>query len=197
MKAMEAQLKWNMKRSEDKQRKNEAKEDIMDTMKWRQDRKKGLDEYAANRALQEKQVHLKESQEFQEFKRAVHQVAKEDELQNIKEEYLEIKEVSEWNIHLRKTLPEEERRAIEDANLENYALLSEYHMEAMQQERMEQKFAREEAEELSLGYEFMQAQRERDEALQSLEFFRMQQRLGPAHDQDIPTRPFSTGNSPL
>lgn len=197
MKAMEAQLKWNMKRMEDKQRKSEGKEDSLDLMKWRKERKQGLTEYAANRALHDKQVNLKESQDFQEFKRAVHQVAKEDELQNMKEEYLETKDVSEWNTHLRKTIPEEERQAIVDANLENYALLSEYNMEAMQHEKMDQKLAREDAEELSLGYQFMEAQRERDEALQSLEFFRMQQRLGPAQGQDIPTRPFSTGNSPL
>lgn len=197
MKAMEGALKWNMMREEDKQRKNDQREDAIGIMHWRQERKKGLDEYAADRAYADKITALKDSRNFQEFKRDTRSTAKEDEIQAMKDEYIESKEDSEWQMDYKRMVPQEDRKLIVDQHLERYALMSMYSLEEKERQRTEQKMDRDEAEEMQLGYEYLQARRERDDALRALEYARTKKDMNAPAQIDIPSRPFVPDNQPL
>jgi len=190
MKSMEAQLKWTMKREEDNQRKNETREDASKLMGWRQDRKKGLKEYGAQRKQDDKLTSLREQRDFQEFKRVVKQVGKEEEPLRANEAYNESKDNSDWAADLKRTMPLEERKLIVDANLEKYTLVSMFHVEESQREKLEQKIVREELEETDLSHQMLQARKERAAALQSLEIIREQQRLSAPASRHIASRPF-------
>lgn len=197
MKAMEGQLKWAMKRDEEKQIKHEGKQDTRDVMEWRQQQAKELAECAGERETQKKGANLEEARMFQEFKRDAKGREFKREAQVIKEQYAEKKENSEWAMDLKRTLPLEERKLIVDANLERYTLMSMYNIEESQKEKIEEKMSRDDAEEADLGFKLLEARRERDAALQSLEFFRSQEKLNMPAGQSIPTRPFSPNNQPL
>lgn len=197
MKGVEAQLRWQMKRDEDKTRKNETREDASKIMQWRQEQKQGLQEYAADRALGDKITTLKESKDFQEFKRAVKQEDKEEEIQEAKELYNETKDNSEWTVEQKRTIPLEEQKLIVDQNLERYTLLSMYNIEESQREKYDARVAREELEETTLGYAMLEARKERDAALQSLEYFRQHQRESMPANKHIQSRPFYPNNQPI
>lgn len=191
MKAMEGQLKWAMKREEDKLIKRETEKDAKDVMQWRQEQVTDLAECAADRERQKKSGYLEESRVFQEFKRDAKSREFKRDAERVKQEYIEKKENSEFVIDLKRSQPIEERKQIIDANLERYTLVSMYNIEESQREQIEMKMAREDEEEMSLGLEMMEARRERDEALKSLELFRAQQRLSLPLETQIPSRPFN------
>lgn len=190
MKAMEGQLKWAMKRDEDKLIKRETEKDAKDVMQWRQEQVTDLAECAADRERQEKNGYLEESRMFQEFKRDAKSREFKRDAERVKQEYIEKKENSEFVIDLKRSQPIEERKQIIDANLERYTLVSMHNIEESQREQIEMKMAREDEEEMSLGLEMMEARRERDEALKSLELFRAQQRISMPLEMQIPSRPF-------
>jgi len=197
MKAMEGQLKWAMKRDEEKQMKYEKGKDVAEVMKWRQDQAKEITECADERGKGKKEAYLGDSRNFQEFKREAKGADFKRNAQRIKDEYAEKKEISEWAMDLKRTLPLEERKCIVDANLERYTLVQLYNIEESQREKLETTSTRNENEELGLGLMMLEARKERDAALQSLEFFRAQQRLTMPTETQIPTRPFVPNNRPL
>lgn len=190
MKAMEGQLKWAMKRDEDKLIKRETEKDAKDVMQWRQEQVTDLAECSADRERQKKNGFLEESRMFQEFKRDAKSREFKRDAERVKQEYIEKKENSEFVIDLKRSQPIEERKQIIDANLERYTLVSMHNIEESQREQIEMKMAREDEEEMSLGLEMMEARRERDEALKSLELFRAQQRISMPLEMQIPSRPF-------
>lgn len=194
MKAMEAQLIWQMKRDEDKQRKTEQKQDDNDMMRWRQDRKQGLKEYAENRALTDKRTCLRDSYDFQEFKREAHVHQHQEELLDFKDEYEKTKEESDWQVELKRALPLEEQRLVVDQNLERYELLATYATQEAACEKMSIKETRQLNENLEFGNQLREARKERDEALKSLEYFRTQERAVVHDNVDIPTRPIVPNN---
>lgn len=187
---MEGQLKWAMKRDEDKLIKRETEEDVKDVMQWRQVQVTDVAECAADRERQKKNGDLEESRLFQEFKRDAKSRDFKRDAEQVKNEYNEKKENSEFVMDLKRSQPLEERKQIIDANLERYTLVSMYNIEESQREQIEMKMAREDEEEMGLGLEMMEARKERDEALKSLELFRAQQRLNMPLEMQIPSRPF-------
>lgn len=195
IKAMEGQTKWKMKREEDEARKLERNQDASNLMNWRKEQANGLNEYTADRALADKINYQHDSREFQEFKRHVHDVDKANEMQLSKELYNETKDVSDWNMEMKRLLPLEEQRMMVDVHLERYALMAEYNAEELQHEKMDTKMCREMEEEAELGYQMLEVRKERDEALQSLEYFRAQQRIVAPTGRHIPSRPISTMNT--
>merc|ERR1712094_44520 len=99
-----------MKREEEKHRKNEKNDDKNDLLQWRQKQQRDALEIQAAKRREQKLVELQVSRDFQETKRAVKQVEKEEELQLNKEQYAERKEHSEWHVDLKKVSEPERRR---------------------------------------------------------------------------------------
>jgi len=191
MKAMEGQLKWSMKRDEDKQKIQDSRQDKLGLMKWRQEQAKGLQEYAGDRATNFKLTSLKDQRDFQEFKRGAKKSDQEEDLQQMKDQYVESKDVSEFAAEMKRIVPIEDRKVLIDQNLDRCALMSMYALEESQREKQQQTFDRNEFEEVELGHQMLEASKERDSALQSLEFFRLQSRLTTENSQiwNIPSRP--------
>lgn len=194
MKSMDSDLKWRMKREEDKQRNNEAKEDSQDLMEWRREQKNQQKEYSKKRAEFHKREALEESKDFQDFKHVAKQVELNNELEISKELCLVDKEHSEWTVEHNKYLHHEERKQTVDAHLEQYTLVSMYNIEEAQREKIECKISRMEAEEAELGFAMLEARRERELAIQSLEHVKKQERIRTPSNRHISSRPFLPGN---
>jgi len=197
MKAMEGKLKWGMKREEEKQVKRLQAEDNLKTMKWRQQETKNFREEAETREVMKKNERLNDAKKFQDFKRDAKQREIKRNEARASAEYLEDKEYSERVVEDKRSLPLEAKRMIIDSNMERLADLANYNLMEAQQQKYEQQLSRELLEEQDLSLQMLAARKERDAALQSLEFFRNQQRLALPDGRDIPTRPFSPSNKPL
>jgi hypothetical protein len=192
MRAMEAEVKWKMKRDEEKQKQYETREDEREIMLWRQDRKKGLTEYASQSRQHDKIETLRDAREFQDFKRYAKQADKEDEMQLTTELYKETKEYSDYHVDLKRILPLEEEKRVVDDNLERYTTLAMHQHEMVQIEKLETKLAREQEEDTKMADQLLQAKKARDEALQSLEYVRAKGQMLVSTNRDIRPRPFQS-----
>lgn len=190
MKAMEAQLKWNMKREEDKMRKQITKEDARDLAIWRREQEEDIAQYASKRAQENKLIELEESRDYQEFKRYVHNEQKECEIIDNKDQYAETKFNSDWDVELKRTVPLQENKERVDANLERLAHIANYKMEKDREEKFEENLARDLEENTLMQYQLQKAKEEKDEALRNLDFFRIQQQCAISTENDIASRPF-------
>lgn len=197
MKSKEAHIKWTMKREEEKLRKSEAKEAVIDHLSLQQGFRRGIQEYARDRATEAKTNLLRESRDFQEFKRSAKLIDKEVDQRWIKEEYAETKENSTYVTDLARTLPLEEQKIKVEENLERYRVFAEHHLEEQQREKidyMEAELARQGAE---IDLQLLKAKQEHDAALQSLEYIRDTQQFAPRAEKHLPTRPFTPLNRGL
>lgn len=186
-KAEDAGIKWSMKREEDKEKRKEKKKDVAEIMDWRQAENKKMLELAAEKQKVQKVLEMQESREFEEFKREKKGEEKAIHIQEYEEAYLETKDVSEWNKERDRAFPPEDRAFIIDQNLEKYRLFAEYALmeQTMEkQERMDNEALREQQE---MDYLINQAKREKEEALQGLEFFRAQREVGIPEQQHLPS----------
>lgn len=196
LKAMEGQLKWAMKRDEEKQRRIEAAADAKEVTKWRQEQAKELTQCGVDRKRTKAEQLTEENRLFQEFKRMAKVKDAQLNTRLITEEYVEKKDESLHTMEQRRTEPGEARKLIIDANLEKYDLIAMYNVEESRREKMEQAIARNEAEDATLGLQMLEARKARDAALQSLEFVKSQQRVIVPADNHIPTRPFVPNTAP-
>eukprot|EP00929_Paragymnodinium_shiwhaense_P063148 TRINITY_DN31566_c0_g1_i1.p1 TRINITY_DN31566_c0_g1~~TRINITY_DN31566_c0_g1_i1.p1 ORF type:complete len:578 (-),score=178.48 TRINITY_DN31566_c0_g1_i1:229-1962(-) len=175
MKSMEAHLKWNMRREEDKQRKTEKQEDRRNHLVEQQDFRQGCKELDAERKAQQKITDIGESRDFQETKRAVKAAQKEEDISLVKESYLESKENSEYNVAQKKqVLTENAQQRIEE-HLERYQVFAEYNLEEQQREKAEYREAQLAMEQQEMNHKMMHVKMERDRALASLEHLRTHQ----------------------
>lgn len=186
-KAEDASIKWAMKREEDKEKRKEKKKDVAEIMDWRQAENKKMLELAAEKKKVQKVLEMQESREFEEFKREKKGEEKAIKVQEFEEAYLETKDVSEWNAERNRAFPPEDRAFIIDQNLEKYRLFAEYALmeQTMEkQDRMDNEALREQQE---MDYLINQAKREKEEALQGLEFFRAQREMDIPQQQHLPS----------
>lgn len=189
LKAQEAQLKANMKREEDKQKKLEKREDEQETMEWRQELRAAMLEHEAQIKKEQTATDNTESREFQEHKRAVKGVNKETELQLIREDYTETKENSEWAVEAKKIAMAEWPKPIIEENLEKYRLMAEYNLEEQQREDEERKEVRAAKEQSEMDLMLLKARQERELALQALEYTRTQQGTAVPPGRHLAARP--------
>jgi len=189
MKAMEAKMKWDMKREEDKTRKNTQLEDSRDLADWRQQQENDTAELVSNRNRKQKETELVESRDYQEFKRFDHNRQKEDELKEQIEDYTELKLNSEWEVELKRSVPLEENKERVDANLERITCLTNYNLQKERLDVQEARFDRYLEENTLMHYQLQNAKDERDAARESLKFFTTQQKCSIAIENEIPSRP--------
>jgi len=189
LKAQEASLKWSMRREEEKQKRNEKKADAKDILDWRQQQKAVLRTHEAQLKKAQKHVENQESREFQEHKRSQKLAQKDEELQAMQEDYLSTKENSEWEVETKRIAMAEWPKPIIEENLEKYRLLAEYNVEEQQRQDLEVREARLAAEQSQMDHQLMQAQREKDLALQNLELVRAQKQAVVPAGRHLVARP--------
>mmetsp|Transcript_57490 Transcript_57490/g.133988 ORF Transcript_57490/g.133988 Transcript_57490/m.133988 type:complete len:450 (+) Transcript_57490:51-1400(+) len=189
LKAQESELKWNMRREEDKQRRVEKKQDEQETMAWRQQQKMKMLARQAQLRKAEKKVVLEDSKSFQEHKRAQKQAAKDEELQNIHQAYVETVANSAKEVEAKTIAMAEWPKPAIEANLEKLRHLAEHKLEEQQREDIETAQVRAAAEQAELDHQLMLAKRERELALQSLEVVRSHRHSAVPQGRHLVARP--------
>lgn len=172
MKTMETQLKAKMRREEEQQKKNERERDRQEHLQEKKEQADSMREFVNEKRRNEKAVDLVASREFQETKRSVKEVEKEQDLLDRRDEYVESKENSLYRTELQKLVLQERQRAPIEENLENNMVVAQHKLEEQQREQHEQREARLAEEHHVLQMQMEKARRDRDSALQSVEFLR-------------------------
>lgn len=172
---MEAQMRWNMKREEDKQRKQEKSFDRKQHLVDQQEFKAGIQERDRERKAENAQKDIEESRDFQETKRAVRQAAKDEEINLNKDAYVESKENASYIVEQTKLLAAERAQTRIEDNLERYQLVAEYNLDQQQREKMEEREAQLAFEQQEMTHKMRQVKLERDRALECLEHLKNNQ----------------------
>jgi len=185
--AEDAAIKWSMKREEDKEKRKEKKTDQAEIMQWRQNENRKMKELAAEKKQVQKVLELQESREFEDFKREKKAEHKATKIHENEDAYLETKDASEWAAERKKAFPPEDRAFIIDQNLEKYQLFAEYAINQQALERQDTVEAEALREQQEMDYLISKARQEREQAIQSLEFFRAQREVGIPEQQHLPS----------
>lgn len=175
IRALEAQMRWNMQREEEKDKRGEEKEKEEEIRDWRWRQSDEMKEFVAEKAQATKVVELEESKDFQEFKREVKAVVKDTERQMITEEYLQDTENASWRADLARIEMERERELV----IEKVDGVKEL-QEIKKQEKISVKIQEEEERQFEQNMEMekmaKELAREREQLLQSLQLTRSAQR---------------------
>ncbi|CAE8619886.1 unnamed protein product, partial [Polarella glacialis] len=175
MKAVEAQLKFTMRREEDQQKLAVKREDIKGTMEWRQKQQEESLKCAAERQKSTVEAELVENKDFQEFKKIAKHVAANEDLQRTVDNYLDHKENSEWSAELHRQLHSERQKLEVEDHLEQTNFMAEYRLEEEQNYDIEERKDRLDAEYREMELKLLQAAKTREFALENLEHVRAHQ----------------------
>lgn len=186
MKGMEAAIRWEMAREEEKCRAKETKKDCLEYMQARQELESGLNENARQALDISLQQELADRKNYQEFKRAVHHRELAEEKQRITTDYLEQKDYSEWQAQNKKMQHAEMIKNDIEAHLETRNFIAEFRAEEKRRQDTEELEDRLEAEHDNLSLAYNQVVREREEAIDALEYARSRQLVPPSADQHVP-----------
>lgn len=185
IRAVEAQMRWNMRREEKKEKIMEEKEEIEEIRDWRWKQSAEMKAYVEEKANETKAVELEESKNFQEFKREAKAQGREENLRHITEEYLQDVEAAEWRKEIAQAAMERERELLAD-RVDHVA----EHREIKHVQRQQEKAAVEEERAIEQSLEMAelakQLAREKEQLLQSLEYQRACQRLPPGRSAGRP-----------
>eukprot|EP00439_Symbiodinium_sp_Y106_P055069 s393_g7.t1 len=191
MKGLEASIRWEMAREEEKCKAKEIKKASLEYMQARQELESGLNENARQALDISLQQELADRKHYQElhptgFKRAVHHREIAEEKQRITTDYLEQKDYSEWQAQNKKMQHAEMIKNDIEAHLETRNFIAEFRAEEKRRQDTEELEDRLEAEHDNLSLAYNQVVREREEAIDALEYARMRQQVPPSADQHVP-----------
>lgn len=186
IKGMEAALRWDIAREEEKAKQAEQRKDMLDHMQAKAELEHGLqqtfDEALHVTLLQE----INDRKNYQEFKRGIRKADKQAALQKMTQNYLEQKEYSEWMVQDKKNKIAEEQRMILEAHLEQNNFISEFKAEERLRQETEEREDRIDAEHKDLQLAFFKANMEKDQAIDALEYARACQRVPVPADVHVP-----------
>lgn len=189
MRAAEAQLKWGMKREEEKTRRAEKHADDKDVLMFRRTHRNQAARHHESEHKARKEQEISDSRDYQEFKRMQTNQKNEDAQQCIREAYLESKEHSEWHAQLGREVHAEQPRPIIEANIEKHQTIREYKQAERLYEEQEAVDVRTAAEQADLQHKMSQLLRDRELAMHSLERTRMNQKVPIPSGQHLSARP--------
>jgi len=189
IKAMESQLKWSMKREEDKTRRIAKNEEKAEIMAWRDEQRRATNGYFEVQRKEQEATYLRDSKDYQETKREARAAHKEEELGKIRDTYIEGLENSEWNVELKKATMAHQRQVVVEDNLERYRLVAEHNLELQQQEQFEETESRIARETADMNARMELARVDRDKALAALEHLRRNQHLPVTSHHHLMSRP--------
>jgi len=186
IKGMEASIRWDMVREEEKTKEKMKKKDASEYMSARQEMEQGLQEMAQNVLNDALHKELADRKEYQEFKRAVRHVAHADEKHRQTTEYLEQKDYSEWMADAKRKQHSDQIKQDIEAHLETRNFIAEFRAEERQRQEVEELEDRLEAEHDNLQLAYNKVVQEREEAVDALEYAKACQRVPVPVDQMVP-----------
>jgi len=176
IRSIEAQMKWNMAREEIKNKVEEEREQENEIRDWRWRESDEMRAFVEEQAKITKEVELEESKDFQEFKREVKVVVKEEEQRLITETYEANTDIAAWREEAAQLVVEADKEVIADRNADVHHLREVKAQEKMQ-EKIEEEERREEEQNLEMMALARQLAREKEQLLESLELTRARQRV--------------------
>lgn len=174
IKAIEAQLKWNMQREETKERTTEEKATVEDVRDWRWRQNEEMKAYRAGKAQIAKVTELRESKTFQEFKREAKDKNKDETRKKITEEYEQDREHATWRAAVHKVVLEREKELVAD-RVDDHLEHRELRQIQKVQERVEADENRALEQSLEMAAIADEIAKEKEQLLQSLELSRAAQ----------------------
>lgn len=189
MKAMESQMKFTMRREEEKAKKAERLDDQKELMEWQQEQKRVRSAAGVQRLQEAKVAEVQESRGFQEFKRSAKQAEKEVDNLLITDLYVECKDHSEWRVVDKMKFIVEEERLVIEANLEKYKTVAEASLAELQREQEAQAFSEQERLQQEMKQLMDTAKAEREQSLHALEFVRAHKDKQVRAGTHLPSRP--------
>jgi len=189
LKATEAAVQATMCREEEEQRRREKARGEHELMQQRGQEREEMKSYCATLQQQRRKVELGQRQAFLEHKRELKAAANIQEQEEIHEAYLEHKEAAEYNAELVKQKCAEEQWLPIEANIERYTTLAAARDEEKRHEVQEQQEERARRERAEMELLLLQAQQEREAALQSLDHVRFHEQKFTVADQSSMPEP--------
>jgi len=189
IRAAEAQLKWKMKREEEKLKSGERKADTKEVLTAQRTHRDETARHLEAEAKSRKEQENLHSRNFQQEKRMQKNLQKEDDERRKSQEYLENKEHSEWSVAMAKMAHAERPKPIIQANLEKYQTMAAFRHEERAREMQAANDARASEEQAELEHTMLQLQRERELAVSSLEHTRTNQQFPIPGGQHLAARP--------
>lgn len=176
IRALEAEVKAGLERQEKQETEAAKKERDMEIMRWREEQAIGMRELAEAKARAQQAEDIEASKDFQYFKREQKQVAKEGELQVIKEQYQANMEFAQFQADIAK-MAVVDRHALVLETVEDMQDLRENRAaELLHEKRIaEQEHAQEQR--LRYAHQSNQLLSEKEELLHSLQLMRQAQKL--------------------
>jgi len=188
MRVAEAQLKWSMRRDEERLRKGEKRADDKELLSQRQQTReeRARHEEAVRRAR--RQAEHRDAREYQEQKRSQKMAQKDEELQCMNEVYVETKGQSEWRVEADQLAQAERPGAIIEEHLEKYQTFAEYSCEERLRDEAELREKRIMETQSELELKLIQARKERDMAAHNLEHVQAKRTMPIPGNKHIPAR---------
>jgi len=171
IRAIESKMKWNMQREERKDTVHQAKAVEEDIRDWRWHQSDEMKAYVEEKALQTKLGDLQESKEFQEFKREIKALEKEEDQQYITEMYLQDVENASWRTELAHIVGQRDKEIIADRR-EDVQHFKDFKLDQRLQEKVEEEEHRAIEQSLEMANLTRQLEKEKEQLLQSLQFTR-------------------------
>jgi len=169
LKAMEAQVNWNMRREEKREVIDEEKATDTEIRDWRWQQKAEMKQYEQEQARQTKIEDLVRNKDAVDWKREVKQVQKQDELVRQTEEYYETVDNAAWKEAVEQAVVED-RRAEVAAHVERFEhsrALKELEKQRKQEEVVVE---RQWASQQTLQHAQGELQRQKEQLQRTLEF---------------------------
>lgn len=175
IKAVEAQMRWNMTREEKKGKILEEKAVTSEIRDWRWRQSDEMKALVEQKAHETKALELQDSKEYQGFKREHKVLIKDEECKTIQEVYLQDMENAAWRAENAKEAALREKE-LNDDRFEDVQSLRETRNSLRLQEKVEADENRTQDQQLEMTNLARELAREKDALLQSLEYTRACQR---------------------
>jgi len=188
IRAIEAQMRWNMAREEIREKTEKEAAALDDIRDWRWKQSDEMKQYVADKAHRTKVEELQESKGYQEFKREVKTLVKEEDLKVIQENYQKDMSNAQWRAEMEKERQIKEKEIVV-SHAEEFQFLRDARSQQKIQEKAEQDERRALEQNLEMANMAKELAREKEKLLQSLQYVRSCQKPSSVCNGRGSTRP--------
>jgi len=192
IRAIEAQMRWNMAREEVRERTQKEAAALDDIRDWRWKQSDEMKQYVTEKAHRTKVEELQKSRDYQEFKREVKTLVKEEDLKIIQEEYQKDISNAQWRAEMEKERQIKEKEVVV-GHAEDFQFLRETRAQQKSQEKAQEDERRALEQSLEMANMAKELAKEKEKLLQSLQCVRSCQKRSSVYNGRGSARPSASG----
>lgn len=196
IRAIEAQMRWNMTREEKKSKVVEAVAEESEIRDWRWQQADEMKAYVEEKDQIIMENELLERKDFVEFKREAKAQVKEEEREYVEERYQQDVENAAWRAELAKEVIDRDKQVAVDRQ-EDVQVIRDKRAEQRVQEKLEVEDQRQLEQSLEMAKMARELAREKEELLRSLEYVRSCQKPAPLSGGSLNGSRGSSGGYPM